>query len=233
VFNFENDGLPFCTLECGLCGGEQRVTRAEAEAYVPDDLSPVPTGLLASRCSRSRIESVPDAPDGTEDVHPGPFKLPAESAENGVDHVAGRCRLAAPDLLKDHLAGEDLTGMAHEQFEEIEFPAGKMKWLAAAGHLPGERKQVEIPDAEHIVGENADVYRNANEQFCGVAWLEDHVVRARAEEFGFPIGGVGGLQDDDGGVAEASEPKQNVEPGDTREGQIKENQIRKEPPGAG
>jgi hypothetical protein len=42
VFNFENDGLPFCTLECGLCGGEKRVTRAEAEAYVPDDLFPVP-----------------------------------------------------------------------------------------------------------------------------------------------------------------------------------------------
>ena len=43
------------TLECGLCGGEKRVTRAEAEAYVPDDdLSPTQAEERSRQSTRNR-----------------------------------------------------------------------------------------------------------------------------------------------------------------------------------
>jgi hypothetical protein len=45
VFNFENDGVPLCSPEFWLCGGEKHMTRAEAEAYTPETegaLSPSP-----------------------------------------------------------------------------------------------------------------------------------------------------------------------------------------------
>lgn len=108
-----------------------------------------------------------------------------------------------------------------------------MKCFAAAGDLPCRREQLEVSDGEDIGGKDTDEAGDTDEEFRSEAWLEDGVAGPGFEKFGFFVGGVAGLQDNDGSVGDAFESEESVEFVDVREGEVKENQIRQVLPGTG
>ena len=167
-----------------------------------------------------------------EDGYPGPFELPAESAEEDVNNVAAGRSLLAPDRIEDHLAGEDLLGVAHEQFEEIEFPLCEAEFFPGAGRLPCGGRQLEVSHCEDITGENADVDGDADEQLCRVARFEDGVAGTELQELSFSVDGVAGFQNDDGSIGDAPHSKKGIELVGVRKSEVEQNKVGNILPGA-
>src|SRR6185437_7291210 len=59
-----------------------------------------------------------------------------------------RIEVVVPDILEQHRAGDDLTGVAHEVLEKLEFPRLQLDDARAAPDLAGEEVDVQVAHLE-------------------------------------------------------------------------------------
>src|SRR5689334_11592678 len=79
---------------------------------------------------------VADAPDGHDDLGSlgVVLDLRAQSLHVDVDEARVAGVAVAPDLLEQHLAGEDLPGLARERDEQVELERREREGLAVPPH---------------------------------------------------------------------------------------------------
>ena len=76
------------------------------------------------------------------------IELAAQIADMDVDDVGLRQEFVVPDILKQHGAGDDLSGPAHEIFEQLELARQQIDTLAVAARLALDEIEFERPDFE-------------------------------------------------------------------------------------
>src|SRR5439155_19835827 len=68
-----------------------------------------------------RSKNIAAPPDGLDQgLLAGALELAAQPVDVHLKHVGGAFPVGFPQVLADHFAGYDLTGVAHEHFEEAE-----------------------------------------------------------------------------------------------------------------
>src|SRR3954471_444702 len=105
---------------------------------------PPPRWPAAARCggAGSCREHEADAADGVDDARLAALLgLAAQVADVDVERVRRERDVEAPYALVDHVAREDLLGVAQEQLEQAVLGAGELECAAAA--RGAERLQVE------------------------------------------------------------------------------------------
>src|SRR5262245_24278803 len=74
--------------------------------------------------------------------------LLAQSADMDVDYVCLRIEVVVPDAFEQHRAGDDLSGVTHEIFQQAEFARLKVDRLAGAADLARQQVHFQIADIE-------------------------------------------------------------------------------------
>src|SRR6267154_6509814 len=74
--------------------------------------------------------------------------LGAQTRDMDVDHVGLRVEMVFPDILQEHGAGDDLSGMAHQIFEKTELARLQLDGGTVALGGTGEKIELEIADGD-------------------------------------------------------------------------------------
>jgi hypothetical protein len=171
------------------------------------------------------VKGVAEAVYGTQKaVGSGRTEFTSEDGEVKLDDVAGRRCLGAPDRMVNRRSGVGPAGVAHEEFQDVEFFTSEVEFLALVGDDTGRGGELEVPDSDDIETHVAKLNGDAGEQLGKGVGLVDVVVRSEVEEFDFHVDIVAGSDDDD---ADSSvfETDEEVAAFTVGEGEVEENQI--------
>src|SRR5437016_378756 len=80
------------------------------------------------------------------------LELAAQAADVDVDNVGARIEVIVPYLLEEHGAGDHPPFVAGEIFEQEIFARLEIELPAAALHCPRQRINLEVSDAQPVVG---------------------------------------------------------------------------------
>src|SRR5215475_8815297 len=116
----------------------------------------IPMAISASLSVEERrvlarsTDAEPDAANGVnERIGLAVVDLAADPSDIDVDDVGGGVEVEIPYVLQQHGARDDLALVAHEIFEDLEFPRQELDVAAAAAHRPRYEIHLEIADAQH------------------------------------------------------------------------------------
>src|SRR6478735_456249 len=148
-------GMPTCA------GTKPTSTRLEISASAIDNRAMrAVTDRRMARPNRPPIECesgsdgiggkpVAGAPHRVEDRRgEAVLEFATQTADMDVDDVRARIEVIIPDLLEHHRPRDDLSGMAGEEFEQVEFARAERDVAAGAGDVAGEQVDLEIADRE-------------------------------------------------------------------------------------
>src|SRR3569623_1936213 len=94
-------------------------------------------------------EAISDAADGVDQrIGLGIVDLAADAPDIDVDDVGGGIEVQVPDMLEQHRAGDDAALVAHEIFEQLEFPRQQRNLAAMTARTAGEQVDGEIADPQ-------------------------------------------------------------------------------------
>ncbi|RMU70407.1 Transcriptional regulator [Pseudomonas syringae pv. aptata] len=82
----------------------------------------------------------------------GLVDLLAQTADVNVDQVGARIEVVAPDFLKNHHSGDDLSAVAHQKLKQLEFGGQQDQRLAAATRFPGNQVQFQVGNLQYRLG---------------------------------------------------------------------------------
>src|SRR6267154_1312989 len=77
--------------------------------------------------------------------------LAADAAEIDVDDVGRRIEMQIPDMLQKHGTGNDLTLIANQIFENLEFTWQKFDFTTRSARRPGDEIQLEVTNPQHRI----------------------------------------------------------------------------------
>src|SRR4051794_21237328 len=155
--------------------------QARRNAAPAREASPAGPLRAARSVMSGRAGLVTDATDGHDDLGPlgvvldlGAQPLDVDVDEAGVARVAG-----APHLLEEHLAGEDLPGLARQRDEQVELERRQGQRLAVA--LDGVAGHVDLEVADRqLLGRGlvaaAQPGADAGDELLRLEGLDDVVV---------------------------------------------------------
>src|SRR6516225_9274540 len=203
----------------------------------PDDGGyPVLLSIRTCRCHRydpdlARTCLVTDTAYGHNDLGVlgilldlGPQPLNVHVDQPGVRRVP-----VAPDLLEQHLPGEDLPGLAGQRDQQVELQRGEIEGLAVALDRMAGHVDDDVADLEHLRGGlvgPAEPGPDPGHQFLGLERLNDVVVGPglQAQDH---VDGVGlGRQHDDRHARFRADLTAYIDSVRAREHQVQQHQIR-------
>src|SRR5215469_6051056 len=76
------------------------------------------------------------------------INLATQPADIGFDDVRARVEVNVPDVLEQHRTRDHLTGVAHQVFEQAEFPWLQLDQLAPTTHRVRQEVELQIEHAE-------------------------------------------------------------------------------------
>src|SRR6516165_11603860 len=77
------------------------------------------------------------------------LELGPEPIDVYLDDVGGAFPVGFPQALAQHLACDDLAGVAHEHFQDAELGRGKIDFHAAARDAPRRQIEDQVADLQH------------------------------------------------------------------------------------
>src|ERR1019366_1496497 len=77
------------------------------------------------------------------------LKLGPEPIDVNFDDIGGPFPVGLPQAFAEHLARDDLPGMAHQHFEDAEFGRRQVDLGTAGGHAPRGQIKDQIADRQH------------------------------------------------------------------------------------
>src|SRR5271166_1272953 len=96
-----------------------------------------------------RIQFEADGPDIDDEAsNAGGVEFAAQVADLDVDDVGLREEFGNPHILEQHCFGRDLTGTAHEIFQEPEFPPQQIDELALASDRPLDEVHFQVANLQ-------------------------------------------------------------------------------------
>src|SRR5256885_9476468 len=102
-----------------------------------------------------------------------------------VDDVGLRVEMVVPHIFQQHRPGYDMTGVAHQVFQELKLPRQEFDDLVAALHRAGQQIELEIGDAKpglgRTLGATAEQRLDARQQFAERKGLDEIIVAAGAQ----------------------------------------------------
>src|SRR5262249_54305767 len=96
----------------------------------------------------SAAQRVADAAHRADELPVFVADLVAQAADVDLDDVRIGDVVVTPDAVEERLAGEDLTGMGDQEFEEVEFARGQLDRTIGAPDLPGLAVDGQVAEAE-------------------------------------------------------------------------------------
>src|SRR5204863_5853423 len=75
-----------------------------------------------------------------------------QAADMYVDDVGLRVEMVVPHIFQQHRPGYDMTGVAHQVFQELKLPRQEFDDLVAALHRAGQQIELQIGDAKPGLG---------------------------------------------------------------------------------
>src|SRR4051812_11659894 len=165
-------------------------------------------------------QRVPDAANGVQQPRLAAlFELPPQVADVDPERVRGRAEVVAPHALVDLRARQHLTGVAHEELEEVELGACQLQAALAAVRLARRRVDEHVGEAERSVARpGASQQRaHAGTQLLDRERLDEIVVGAGVEAFDAVVDGVARRDDEDRhGIVATAQRAAHLDPADLR-----------------
>src|SRR5262245_18510456 len=78
------------------------------------------------------------------------LRLAPEIPDVDVERVRRMAEVVAPDTLVDERAGQHLTGVAHEQLEEVRLGRRQLEAAPAAARVHRAQIEREVGETEHV-----------------------------------------------------------------------------------
>src|SRR5208337_5271772 len=132
-----------------------------------------------------RIQLEADGPDVDDEAsNAGGVEFAAQVADLDVDDVGLRHEFEVPHILKQHCAGHDLTGAAHEILQELEFPRKQVDQLAVAPDRPLNKihfQSADLQSSEPRVAAPAQERLDPRRQLTDFERLHQVIVAARLQ----------------------------------------------------
>jgi hypothetical protein len=148
-----------------------------------------------------------------------------------VHDVGGGVKAHLPDVVEDHAAGDDASGIAAEVLEEGKLLLGELQFSAAAVRFAPDEIEFEVGDAKAggfrlVRRAAAEKGAQAGNDFCDSEGLGEVIIASALEAENALVDGTARGEDEHGGADSlGTQPMNQVEAIDVRQGEVDDHGI--------